>query len=78
MKKNNLFSANNIFGVGREVPMDVDAFMEDMKEVFGRHGVNSISSGSLKLEEGIFIMEKADLDISDKQRMREHPPMNII
>lgn len=77
MKKRDNINNSSIFGLGRKDPMNGDLFLKELREVFEKHGVNSIVGGSIKVQGKVIILNHVELDISDKKRMREHPPVSI-
>jgi len=67
MNKRNGIINSSIFSLGRKDPVDGDLFLKELKEVFEKHGVNSIVGGSIKVEDDIILLNSVALDISNKK-----------
>lgn len=60
------FLGNRIISVGRSgTPLQIEEFLNDMQNVFEKHGVNRISNGDLWIDENVLKMHGTDFDIAD-------------
>ncbi|MGG2024246.1 hypothetical protein AB1282_00410 [Gottfriedia sp. S16(2024)] len=58
---------NNYWGLGRKEPLDVEAFLTDLKEIFTKHKVKTITKGTIGFQGDKFGIIDSTIDISEEE-----------